>query len=931
MVVSGASEGLGTSFGGVAKKAATIGADGGIVIHKAVNDGPYYGPGGAVFEVFNSSDVLVDTVTTNTIGIARTTLNLPTDATGVSYDVKEVTAPSGYSTQPDQSVTVFPTAYATVDFTGIHQDLIIPAHLGAEKIDAQTGNPLAGATFAFAYDPTNNGDFTESLGSCTTTGSGICQPPTENTTGGWRAGEYRITETASPPGYWLDPTTAVQTVTIAPGATATASVTFADFALGSLQLKKTGNDTAYWSVAGAVFHVTGPSPSTAAVGTLTVGTTGITNTLTTLAPGSYKLTETPPPGYSAVTPITVVVTKGHATTEVTVTDPVQPGSITVTKTDAETHDPLAGATFDFRYDATDDGTYNVDLGSCTTGAAGTCSPPTNDGTGYLPGNYEAIETAAPPGYYLPTPAPVARFTLTPGGTATPTVSDQLLVPAEFIKSATGNVNTSMEDLAGAVIDITAGTTYGGTPVATCTTSAKGTCTTGSTLISGDPYCWAETQAPPGLAIGAGGCFTATNDQGATPIGVSDPGEFTPVRIKKVDAVDPADTLSGATFDLYRVDTATDGPGPRPPHLTSPHPRNWADVGRPGDDRRDRGRHIRICSTPATRYCALEVTAPANFAPTSKEHCTTGPTSPSTSTPPPTTTITVADTPVMVTLRAHKFAAEAPDTVIPGAVYDLYVVGTLPPGGATAQTPTTPAPTPEAGDTWYARGTTNATGDLAWKVPAGYSWCLHEVTAPGEYVPETGLYCTSELTATTPAPQTTVALPETVALVTITGRKYNATDPTEVIPGATYEAVGVGTPPPGYAPAPNPQGYPVPTGDWFYGTATTNATGLVTFTVPAGESWCLHEVVVPADYQRDSGFHCTPVLMRDPPTSATTLALPETPTGYQIIAGGGREPSGPAGPAPLGLLLLFGGLGITAGGASWPWLSGRRLRRRGNRP
>jgi hypothetical protein len=527
---------------------------------------------------------------------------------------------------------------------------------------------------------------------------------------------------------------------------------------------------------------------------------------------------------------------------------------------------------------------------------------------------------------------VVKFTLAPGGAATPTVSDQLLVPAAFIKSATGNANPSMEDLAGAVIDITAGTTYGGTPVATCTTSAKGTCTTGSTLISGDPYCWAETQAPPGLAIGPGGCFTATNDQGATPIDVSDPGEFTPVRVRKVDAADAADTLSGATFDLYRVNNAMTVPAPIPP--TSPAPA--AETGQTWVARATTDPMTGIATFglqyPGYTYCALEVTAPANFAPTPKEHCTTGPTLPSTTIPPPTTTtITVADTPVMVNLRAHKFAAEAPDTVIAGAVYDLYVVGTLPPGGAIAKTPTTPAPTPESGDTWYARGTTNATGDLAWKVPAGYSWCLHEVTSPGEYAPETGLYCTSDLVATTPVPQTTIALPETVALVTISGRKYNATDPTEVIPGATYEAVGVGTPPPGYAPAPNPQGYPVPTGDWFYGTATMDATGLVTFTVPAGESWCLREVVVPADYQLDPGFHCTPMLMHDPPAAVTTLALPETPTGYQIVSGGGREPGRPAGPVPSGMLLLVGGLGITACGASGPWLSKRRRRARGDRP
>ena len=78
---------------------------------------------------------------------------------------------------------------------------------------------MAGAVFDFAYDSANNGVYDQDLGSCTTSGAGTCQPPTQNTAGGWLPGWYQVTETAAPPGYWLDPATTVQTVFVAPGAT----------------------------------------------------------------------------------------------------------------------------------------------------------------------------------------------------------------------------------------------------------------------------------------------------------------------------------------------------------------------------------------------------------------------------------------------------------------------------------------------------------------------------------------------------------------------------------------------------------------------------------------------------------------------------------------------------------------------------------------
>jgi len=875
MMVSGASEVLGTGFGGVAETVTSL--NGTISITKAVNDGAYYGPAGAVFQIRDGFGNVLDTLTTNGSGNAGPSITLTATSTGTQYAVVEVTAPPGYQLAPPMVVTIFPFQTTVASFTGPNTELITPAQLGAAKIDATTFQPLAGATFDFRYSTANNGVYDEDLGSCTTTGAGTCQPPTQNTSGGWLAGWYQVTETAAPSGYWLNPASVVQTVFVAPGATALASVTFADPMLGSLSLTKSGNDTAYWAVAGAVFTVTGPSPSTTVVGTLTVNITGTTNTLTGLTPGTYTLTETTvPAGYSAVTPFSVAVAAGHTTTTTSAADTIQPGTLVVSKTDAATGDLLPGATFDVRYDPTGSGTYSVDLGTCTTGATGTCSPAPNDGSGFLPGNYEITETAAPSGYFLPTPPPTQTVTVDPAAAATVSFTDALLVPASFHKEATGSFNPTQLLLAGAVINVTAGTTYGGTVVATCTTDAKGNCTTDATLISGQPYCWLETTAPPGLAAGASDCFLATNTQGAQPITVTDAGEFVAIAAKKVDAANPTVALPGATFDLFRKDGGTGPNAPTPPADAATEPnQTWVARATTGPN----GVATFPLQLPGYAYCVVEHQAPADYVPNPTEQCTTVLTG-TTTTPAPVTTVTVTDTEAEASVVAHKFNSATPGTGIPGAIYDLYVAGSGPPSG-----PPGPAPTgvaTEPGHTWWERGTTGADGSLAFAVPAGYSWCFREVSAPVDYSLDPAVHCTATITTAANTTTSTVALPESLAMVEVYAHKFNSTDPGTFVPGATYELVGQGAVPPGWSAASNPDGYSVPTGDWYYGVATTDSQGNASWSVPAGSSWCMHEVTVPAGYQPDPAWHCTAVITTATTPAAATMALPETPTPSPIL-------------------------------------------------
>lgn len=909
MVVSGASETLGTSFGGIAEQAPN--EFGTVSIVKAVPDTAYYGPAGAQFEIEDGYGTVFDTLTTGSNGQTPVSVPLNVAPSGSPYRVHETVAPPGYGLAPDQVVMVYPGQNTVASFTGPEAEPVLAARLGAEKVDAQTGQPLAGATFSFAFDTANDGTYDQELGSCTTGGSGTCQPPTENAAGGWLPGWYQVTETAAPPGYWLDPASAVQTVFLQPGATALASVTFGDELLGSLRLVKTGNDTAYWPVTGATFTVQGPAPSSATVGTLTAGDGGVTNTLTGLVPGTYTVTETTaPPGYTAVPPLTVAVAAGHTTTSVTVADPVQPGTVTIRKTDRTTGAPLAGGTFDVRYDSNDNGSFNVDLGTCTTDLSGTCSPAPTDGSGLLPGTYLVTEVAAPPGYYLPTPPPSQQVTVAPGGVAAVAFADPLLVPARFHKVATGSVNPTELVLSGAVIHVTSGPAPGGSVVATCTTDASGACQTAASLVSGQAYCWTEVSAPPGLQAGATGCFTAGEAASAVPIVVTDPGLFVGIAVKKVDAADPAAVLAGAVYDLFRVGGAGGTTTPAPPSgVTVPPGQAWVARATSGQD----GIATFPLQLPGYAYCVAEVRAPPGYVLDTAEHCT-GVLAGSTTTV--TTTLTLADTEATVSVTAHKFNASVPGTGVPGAVYDLYVEGSGPPSGPPGPEP--PGAPAEPGDTWWARGTTGADGVLSFPVPAGYAWCFHEVSAPPDYTLDPALHCTAVITTATPAGRTTVALPETLATVFVDAHKFNARQPGTAIPGATYELVLDGGPvPPGYDPPPAPAGAPVPVGDTYWTQGTTDPQGRLSFAVPAGYRWCLRELAAPSGYQPDTSYHCTAVLTSDTATQPVTVALPEQPvappplpvTLATLAFTGGPDPFVPG--AGLALMVLGAGLWLLA--------------------
>jgi hypothetical protein len=393
-----------------------------------------------------------------------------------------------------------------------------------------------------------------------------------------------------------------------------------------------------------------------------------------------------------------------------------------------------------------------------------------------------------------------------------------------------------------------------------------------------------------------------------------------IEVHKVDAANTSVGLAGATFDLYRMDRGASASAIRLP------PEQMTSVPVLVDSTTTSNEVLVATTTtavggigafplqlPGYAYCAVEVQAPPNYVADPTQQCTAVLVG-TTTVPAPITTLTFDDTEQTINLSVFKYNSLVAATGIPGAVYDLYVQGAPPPSGVTGTPPANVVAEP--GDTWYARGTTASDGRLSFTVPAGYGWCVLEVSAPLDYVLDDALHCSAVLTATSDTDATTIAVPEMLATVHITAYKYNSLQPDTVVPGATYELLANEAQPPG-TPTITPGGVFVPSGDSFWAEGTTDRNGVLTFAVPAGYSWCLHELIAPAAYQFDPAFHCTAVLTTDTTAAAATVAVPETPLAGSLAFTGFPT-----------LEVGAGGAGLIAAGGTVLALEHRRRSRRG---
>jgi len=345
------------------------------------------------------------------------------------------------------------------------------------------GTPLAGATFQLVTFL----NFVE--GSCTTNYTGTC------TIASFTSTSHALEETSAPPGYVLDQTLRSVRLSRTPGEVVPVTVrdvpvagrvsaTVRVFKKDSLNNQPLG---------GATFELRRDAANGIAYGQCTTALTVVdpgSCEVDNITIGSYFWVETTAPtGYDLADPVPVSVTAADdaqvVASTVQDTTTVTGGTITVTKRDAVTRQPLAGAGFEVTLPPN-----FTKLSSCTTGTEGTCDLAV---TG--PGDYPFSEVKAPDGYVLPTGNDAKQQVTVDDTTKTATVEflDSRIKPASLTLRV-GKADRAGKPLSGAKFDLL---DAGGMVIASCTI-VDGFCSFPGLALG--QYTLVETQAPAGYQL-----------------------------------------------------------------------------------------------------------------------------------------------------------------------------------------------------------------------------------------------------------------------------------------------------------------------------------------------------------------------------------------------------------------------------------------------
>ena len=300
------------------------------------------------------------------------------------YKLQETEAPQGYEIQGTGTYEFYLKAGESKEITveNVAKNAIV-----IKKVDADTGEPLAGANFSISIisDGNSSGTHGTTIANVITNHNGVAVVT------GLKAGGYIIEETKAPTGYVM--VEQAQTVWLNKDDTSAVTVTFENRKNAGLGIKKMDSITKD-PLVDAIFKVTDSKGQV-------VGTSnGLFRTdekgfihIPNLTPGAYVVQEIQAPdGYVLDnTPQTVHIEYGKLHTLEFFNTPKT--SILIKKYDSETREPLANATFK----VTDSKGQNVGNGNglFTTNENGTILVPN-----LKKGTYIVEEVKAPNGYLL---------------------------------------------------------------------------------------------------------------------------------------------------------------------------------------------------------------------------------------------------------------------------------------------------------------------------------------------------------------------------------------------------------------------------------------------------------------------------------------------------------------------------------------------------
>jgi uncharacterized surface anchored protein len=462
---------------------------------------------GAVFTVERTSGERIGKYTTDVAG----KIVVHGLAEGV-YIVSETQAPEGYLLgSPPQTVEVKSGKLTIVEFT--NKEL---PNLYIRKVDAATGELLSGAEFVVE----KSGVFVAYVVSSDT--GAVVVPHVQ-------PGIYTITETKAPAGYELNDPVRIVEVTAAgdvyhnSAALAGNTVSFANNKLNSLEIVKLDSVTKN-PLSGAMFTV--DKANGERIGSYRTDASGKI-LIPDLSEGTYVISETAAPtGYIlSDAPKSVNINDGKLVSVEFLNKPLS--GIQIVKTDAVTHKPLSGATFEVKR------ANGEKIGSFKTDVSGKAVVPD-----LAEGAYIVSETIAPDNYILDnTPQTV---TVKSGKPETVEFANKPCSGIEIRKvdAVSGN------PLSGAVFEVRK---QNGEYVAELTTDNGGR----ASIANAEPgwYVLTETKAPTGYVID-GEAKTIEVKSGAPTVVTFSNKPLSGVQILKIDAVTKA-PLMGASFTIER--------------------------------------------------------------------------------------------------------------------------------------------------------------------------------------------------------------------------------------------------------------------------------------------------------------------------------------------------------------------------------------------